>query len=222
MVLVKEMISDKIPSLRLKDSGREALTLMEAFRVDHLAVADGKEYIGTIAERSVYRQNLLDQVMTDCREYMSHPVIYTRQHIYEIIPVFMDWKISVLPVLDEDSAYQGVVSVFDLMERFAGLVNMEEPGGIIVLEMNPRDYSLAQIARIVEENDAKILSLYLSKAGQFSTIRVTLKLNITDLSSVIQSFMRFNYTVYGVFEDDSRIKDLYSDRYDQFMKYMNI
>ena len=55
-----------------------------------------------------------------------------------------------------------------------------------------------------------------------SNLDVILKLDKEDLSPVIQSFMRYDYNVKAVYLDDSMLSDLYQERYEQFMKFMNI
>jgi CBS domain-containing protein len=195
---------------------------MEIFRISHLPVVGGHEYVGLISDKSIYDLNLTDKLMGDCREHMLRPLVRINQHIYEIVSIISEWKITVVPVLDLDHHYKGVITVFDVAQHFADLVAVKEPGGVIVLELNPRDYSLAQIARIVEENDAKILSLYVSRYENSTAIKVTLKVNVIDLSSIIQTFVRYDYTIDAVFMDDSQLKDLYGDRFEQLMRYMNM
>jgi len=91
-----------------------------------------------------------------------------------------------------------------------------------VLELNSIDYSLSQIAQIVEGNDAKIMSFYISHEEDSKMMDVTLKINIVDLSSIIQTFVRYDYNIKAVYMDESIIQNLYDDRYDQLMKFMNI
>jgi len=221
-LLAKDLISEVIPSLRLSDTGQKALNWMEIFRISHLPVVADHEYIGLISDKSIYDLNLADKQMEECREYMLQPQIRTNQHIYEVVSAISEWKISVVPVLDLYHQYRGVISVFDVAQHFADLVAVNEPGGVIVLELNPVDYSLAQIGRIVEENDAKILSLYVSRNENSNVIKVTLKVNVIDLSPIIQTFVRYDYTISAVFMDDSKLKDLYGDRFDQLMRFMNM
>jgi len=116
----------------------------------------------------------------------------------------------------------GVITVFDLVQKFADLVAVTEPGGVIVLELNSIDYSLSQIAQIVEGNDAKILSFYISQESDSKLMTVTLKINVIDLSAIIQTFVRYDYDIKAVYMDDSIIQNLYDDRLDQLMKFMNI
>jgi len=96
------------------------------------------------------------------------------------------------------------------------------PGGIIVLEMNANDYSLAQIARIVEDNDAKIMSSHVASITNSDKIKLTLKINQTDLTSIIRSFMRFDYTIKASFQGYNRYEDVLRKNYDQFMLYLNV
>ncbi|MEL7586123.1 MAG: CBS domain-containing protein [Prolixibacteraceae bacterium] len=221
-MLAKDLISEVIPSLRPDDTGQKALNWMEIFRISHLPVVDDHEYVGLISDKSIYDLNLGDKRMGDCRENMLQPKVGINQHIYEIVSVISEWKITIVPVLGLDHAYQGVITVFDVAQHFADLVAVREPGGVIVLELNPIDYSLAQIARIVEENDAKILSLYVSRNENSTVLKVTLKVNVIDLSPIIQTFVRYDYTIAAVFMDDSKLSDLYGDRFDQLMRYMNV
>jgi hypothetical protein len=131
-------------------------------------------------------------------------------------------KLSAVPVLDLHHEYCGVITVFDLAQKFADLVAVSEPGGVIVLELNAIDYSLSQIAQIVESNDAKILSFYVNKEPESTQITVTLKINVIDLSAIIQTFVRYDYNIKAVYMDESIIQNLYDDRFDQLMKYMNM
>ncbi|WP_423127301.1 CBS domain-containing protein [Gaoshiqia sp. Z1-71] len=220
--MAKELISDVIPSLRLTDNGQKALNWMEIFRISHLPVVDNHEYLGLISDKSIYDLNLTERLMGECLEFMLHPYVRVNQHIYEVVSVVSELKISVVPVLSLDQQYTGVITVFDMAQQFADLVAVKEPGGVIVLELNPIDYSLAEIARIVEGNDAKILSLYVSRGDDSKEITVTLKVNLIDLSPVIQTFVRYDYQIKAVFMDDSVLKHMYDDRFELLMKYLNI
>lgn len=195
---------------------------MEIFRISHLPVVDNHEYLGLIADKTIYDLNLNETLMADCRESMLQPFVRYNQHIYEVVSLVSQMKLSVVPVLDEESHYTGVITVNDLAHQFADLVAVKEPGGVIVLELNQVDYSLAEIARIVEGNDAKILSLYVSKAGDSKEITVTFKVNQMDLTGIIETLVRFNYTIKSVFMDNSILNTLYEDRFEMLMKYLNI
>ena len=106
-------------------------------------------------------------------------------------------QLSLIPVLNLKKQYIGVISLPDLLHYFAELSALKNPGGIIVLELIENDYSLAHIAQIVEENGAKILSTYITAHKDSTKIELTLKLNVVDLTSIIQTFDRYEYTIVG-------------------------
>lgn len=221
-MIAQNLLSEVVPSLRLTDSGQKALNWMEIFRISHLPVVDEKELIGLISDKIIYDLNIIDKPVGDYAEHLLSPHVHTNQHIYEVFSAISVLKLSAVPVLDLHHEYCGVITVFDLAQKFADLVAVREPGGVIVLELNSIDYSLSQIAQIVEGNDARILSFYVSQEEDSKMMDVTLKINIVDLSSIIQTFVRYDYNIKAVYMDESIIQNLYGDRYDQLMKFMNI
>ncbi len=221
-MIAKDLISEVVPALRLTDTGQKALNWMEIFRISHLPVVDGTKLIGLISDKIIYDLNILDQQVGDYAEHLLSPHIHVNQHIYEVLSVVSILKLTALPVLNLHHEYCGVITVLDLSKKFTDLVAVNEPGGVIVLELNSIDYSLSQIAQIVEGNDAKILSFYISQSHETKMMTVTLKINVIDLSAIIQTFVRYDYNIKAVYMDESIIQNLYDDRFDQLMKFMNI
>lgn len=221
-MIAQHLLSEVVPPLRLTDSGQKALNWMEIFRISHLPVVDGKRLIGVISDKIIYDLNIIERPIGDYSDHLLSPFIHSNQHIYEVFLTISNQKLSAIPVLDIYENYLGVITISDLAQRFASLVAVQEPGGVIVLEINSIDYSLSQIAQIVEGNEAKILSFYVSPEVDSKRMNITLKINKVDLSAVIQTFVRYDYNIIAVYMDDSEIKSLYDDRLDQLMKFMNI
>lgn len=221
-MIAQNLLSEVVPPLRLTDSGQKALNWMEIFRISHLPVVEGKRLVGLISDKIIYDLNIIDKPIGDYSDHLLSPHIYTNQHIYEVFNAISVLKLSAVPVLDLYDQYCGVITVFDLAQKFADLVAVREPGGVIVLELNAIDYSLSQIAQIVEGNDAKILSFYISPEVESKRMTVTLKINVVDLSAIIQTFVRYDYNIIAVYMDDSVIQNMYDDRLDQLMRFMNI
>ena len=131
-------------------------------------------------------------------------------------------KLSVVPVLDDHNHYKGVVLVSDLIDDLANMSSLKEPGGLIVLDILQNDYSLSQIAQIIESNDAKIMALYISSHPESTRMEVTIKLNTNNLMPVIRTFERFQYEVTAWHGDEDDMDNFYSDRFDSFMRYLDI
>lgn len=221
-MLANKLISDVIPAVRSNEKGQKVLNSMDVFRVSHLPVVDDGRYRGLVSDKLIYDLNLLDDVIGKEVDKLDTTHVHEDQHIFEVAILMYKLKLSVIAVLDSDHGYKGAITLYDLARRFAQYFSLQELGGVIVLEVNETDYSLAQISQIVESNDTRILSFFMNRLPGTNLLELVLKLDKVDLSPVIQAFMRYDYNVKGVYLDNSMLNDLYQDRYEQFLKFMNI
>lgn len=195
---------------------------MDIYRVSHIPVVDNAKYLGLVSDKFIYDLNLLDVPLSSALDQLNTSHVHEGQHIFEVAILMYKLKLSVLPVLDAEHYYLGAITLYDLARRFAKLFSLQELGGVIVLEMNVNDYSLAEISQIAESNDTKILSSFLDRKPGTNSLDVILKLDKEDLSPLLQAFMRYDYNVKAIYQDQSMLSDLYKDRFDQFMKFMNL
>ena len=221
-MLAVKLISNVIPSVRSTEKGQKVLDSMNVYRVSHLPVVDGKQYTGLISDKFIYDLNLENEVIGIKADKLATTHVHEDQHIFEVASVMYKLKLSVIPVLNADHEYKGAISLYDLSRRFARYFSLQEVGGVVVLEIDINDYSLVQISQIVESNDTKILSLFINRISGTNNLEIILKLDKEDLSPVIQAFTRYDYNVKSIYMDHSALNDLYQDRYEQFMKFMNI
>lgn len=221
-MVARELISEAIPSLKTSDLGQTALNWMEIFRVSHLPIVNNQDFLGLISDADIYDMNQPDEPIGNHSLTLIKPFVDTEQHIFEVIGLASRLKLSVVPVLDKNNHYKGVITVSDLIRNIAGISSMDQPGGIIVLELIERDYSLSQIAQIVESNNVKVLSMYITSPAESTKLEVTLKVNTSDLISVIRTFERYNYEVKSWVTTNDSMDSFYSERFDILMKYMNI
>ncbi len=223
-MIAENLITDSIPTVTLEEKGSKVLTLMEIFRVSHLPVVVGKEYFGVISDKDIYdAENFDEKIETYINPNLLQPHVHVNQHIFEVVGVALGCGVSIVPVLEFDHSYRGAISRIDLAFKLTELFSSNEPGGIIVLELTEINYSLSQIAQIIEGNDARILSLYTHKPSPFTKeLDVTIKVNVVELSGIIQTFTRYDYLIKATYMDQSHMSNLFDDRYDQFMKYINI
>lgn len=220
-MLAKDLITDEIPPLKTSDTGLMVINWMDEFKVSHLPIVNNHEYLGLISDTDILDLNITDEEIGKHKLSLIRPFVKGNQHVYEVIKMISNMKLTVLPVLDENENYLGLIPLTGLLQQFSILAATREPGGIIVLEMNELDYSLSQIAQIVEGNDGKILSCYLNSLPESTRIEVTVKVNKTDISGILQTFNRYNYTVKASFHQ-SEFSDDMKNRFDSFMNYINI
>jgi CBS domain-containing protein len=217
-----DLISDIIPSLKTSDTGQTALNWMDIFRISHLPIVNNQDFLGLIADTDIYDMNQPEEPIGNHELTLLKPYVTSSQHIFEVIGLASQLKLSVVPVLDENNHFKGVITATDLVKHIAGISSMDQPGGIIVLEMIERDYSLSQIAQIVESNNIKVLSMFITSPADSTRLEVTLKVNATDLLSLIRTFERYNYDVKTWVTTNDSIDRFYSERFDLLMKYLNI
>lgn len=215
------MISEIIPALKTSDTGITALNWMDVFKVMHLPIVNDKEFLGLISEVDIYDMNMPEEPLGNHPLSLFMPYVLEHQHVFEIMEVVSRLKLSLVPVLDSKKNYLGVITMVDLLHYFAQLSALRNPGGIIIVELNSNDFSMTQISQIVEGNDAKILSAYITPHQDSTKLELTLKLNVTDLTSIIQTFNRYNYSIKGSFMKFDDEEDLLDERYDLLMRYLN-
>jgi predicted transcriptional regulator len=221
-MIAKDLISEVIPSLKTSDLGQTALNWMEICRVSHLPIVNNQDFLGLISDSDIYDMNQPQEPIGNHELTLFKPYVTTEQHIFEVIGIASRLKLSVVPVLDSNNHYKGSITTNDLIRHIAGISSMDQPGGIIVIELIERDYSLSQIAQIVESNNVKVLSMYITSPPESTKLELTLKVNTGDLVSVIRTFERYNYEVKTWVTNNDTMDRFYSERFDLLMKYLSI
>ncbi|MEO8067547.1 MAG: CBS domain-containing protein [Flavobacteriales bacterium] len=215
-----DLITDDIPPLRTSDTIGRALDWMEEFKVSHLPVVENRRLVGVVQDSALVDKGDAAAELGTVRDRFTHAFVRGGQHIYDVMKVLTEQNLTVVPVLDETGNFLGTVGEHEALRRLAEVANINQPGSVIVLEMTAADYSLHEIARIVEGNDAKILSVYTHTVPNSARTEVTLKINREDISDVLQSFERYEYFVKSTYQG-SRFHDDLRGRYDELMRFIN-
>jgi acetoin utilization protein AcuB len=219
-MIAKEIVSDVIRPIKISDTVQKVFERMAEFRVNNLPVVSGFEFLGLLREEDIIETPDHNISIKKLNLPLANISVNENQHVYDVIRLFCEQQLSVVPVLDQMRNYVGVISINTMMDHIAAITSGKETGGIIVLEINNRSNSLAHIAQIVESNNAQILSSYVQSFPDSTRLEVTLKLNRTDISAIIASFLRYDYIIKATFNDIKN--DTTQDRYDQLMNYLNI
>src|SRR3990172_7620858 len=173
-MLAYELITEEVPSLKPTDTGKKVLDWMEDLRISHLPVVNKREFMGLVSYADMLDLNDSKKTLNHLRVSMIRAYVRENYHIFDVLKVISTHNVSAVAVLDDQNNYMGVITADSLIQKIAGMPFVHEPGGIIILEINVRDYSLSQIAQIVEGNDAKILNLYVNSHPDTTKMEVTL------------------------------------------------
>jgi len=220
-MLAIEMVADVIPPVNTSDTIQKVIDRMAEFRVRHLPIVNEEQFLGLIAEDDFIAETNSQTQIGSLALSLVNPFVLEDQHIYDVIRIFAALKLTVVPVLDAKGAYLGLITINALTENFAQLTSAERPGGIIVLEIDNKNNSLAHMAQIVESDNAQVLSSYVSTFPDSTKLEVTLKVNKQDISAILATFMRYEYTIKATF-NHSGDNDNSRERYDSLMNYLNL
>jgi acetoin utilization protein AcuB len=220
-MLAIELIANAISPVHTSDSIQKVMDRMIEFRVRHLPIVNEEQFLGLISEADLAQENDNQVSIGALALSLTNPYVREDQHIYDVIRLFYEQQLTIVPVLDAKKNYQGLISINSMNEYFAKLTSVTEPGGIIVLEITNKNNSLAHMAQIVESDNAQILSSYVRTFPDSTRIEITLKVNKLDISAIIATFLRYEYDIKATF-NHSDDNDNSKDRYDSLMNYLNL
>lgn len=219
-MIAKFAIEESIPYLKISDTVLFALDLMEEFKQEHLPVLNGKDLVGVVSE-----QQLLDADGIELLSELPFPLIKVavneQAHLFDAMKAGFESTSSVLPVVNDAGTYIGLISPKSLLIKLSEFNFVSELGGIFILEIDANNYSLAEIARLIESNKASVLSVATAKLENIDKIQVTIKVNTLDLTYIIASFERYEYHIAQIFHQAEQIDQL-KERYDALMHYLNV
>jgi acetoin utilization protein AcuB len=221
-MLAATLINPMIPVLKLTDQVSMALDWMDEFRTSQLIITDAGIYKGIVS------QDILFEI-ADTSELLSSVIIQHEdifasedQHPYELLRLVNQFGLLIIPVVHEGKTFSGSILVNDLVEHFVNELGVQEKGAVLVLKVAERDYSLAEISRLIESNGTKVLSSYYSSseaAHPLQESRLTLKLNRTHITPVIATLERFGYDIIEAHANDP-IESVDQERLDMLLRYL--
>ena len=220
-MIAKDLINDSFPPLKLSDSGLKAINWMEEFRLEHLPLVDSVNYIGLASEEDILKLSALDQPLANHNLPLIRPFVRYNKPVFEVVKLISKDKLTIVPVLDAADHYIGLVTLQDILKHYSESGIFEDANGVLVLEVGAKSYSLSEIAHIIESEDGKIISSYITPNPENETIDITIKINQRELSRILASFSRHGYFVKEHYHQNEFMDDIKS-RYDSLMNYLGI
>ena len=221
-MIAQELINQMIPPLKLTDTAAHAIVWMEEFRTKELPVVSNGNFLGLINEDQILELNDDKKKISEFDLSCAHCYVYESQYFYDILKLAVDNNVELVGVVNDNKEFVGIITIQDTITAFAQTTPVQAAGSVVVLSMDGADYSLAELSRLVEENNARILSSSIKvDTADRNRIKVTLKINLDDISSIIATFERFDYKIISMFQD-SVVTDNDRDRVDELLKFLDI
>lgn len=218
-MLTRDLISNSIPYLHPNDKVHRALQLMNEYHVAHLPVVENEKYLGVVSEEQLLESDEEETIK-------AFPVadgttsVQAKDHFLKAIQSAVTHKLSIVPVVEE-KALVGIVTYNDLLRNASEFMNLNEPGALIVLEIDNKNYSFNEINRIVESNDAQITQLNTYTDPETGIMQVTIRVSKLEVSDILATFQRYEYTVKYYFGEELYENELRTN-FDNLMNYLKI
>ena len=220
-MLTAELINNSIPRLQLQDTVSKALRLINDFRVSHLPVVSEDKYLGLISENDLLDEDDTKSVIEGLREDFIHASLKENVHFLNAVNYSNQFETSIVPVVNLTNEFIGVITLPDLLKTVGNFAGASQTGGIVVMEMERPKFSISEISRIVEGNDATILHLNTTTNTETGLLTVTLHFNKKEISAIIASFERYEYDIIYDFSDE-KFEDNIDTNYRHLMNYLDI
>lgn len=219
-MLSSQLTNSSFPAVNLFDRVSHALQLMDEYDVLHLPVLSEEKYVGVIS-----KDDLLDAdengPVSALQPSLMTLSVKGEEYFLSALRLMAENELSLLPVVNEQQELSGVISAKDMMRRISLFVGNEDRGGIIVLEIEKRNFSFGEISRLVETNDAYITQLNTYTEADTGLVVATLKVNKIEISDIVATFQRYEYIVRYYFGEESYANEL-KENYNHLISYLNM
>ncbi len=215
-----QIIQTTYPALRLLDKASFALQLMEDYDVLHLPVKSEDKFVGLVS-----KQDILDVEETDTLASLQDLLIMqfasTDEHLLNILKTITTHQLSLIPIVDDEFNIINCLSESDILEAVSKYLGNDETGGIIVLEVERKNYSFGEINRLVETNDAYITQLNTFVEANTGLVLVTIKISKKEISDIVATFQRFEYCIRYFLGEEQYNNEL-KDNYENLLAYLKV
>ena len=219
MTEITDYINNDIKAIAIDESIETVQDFFAELSFSHFPVLEEGTYLGSIALDDVETFDA-DKNVSDYRYTLEGFYARTNMIWLDVLEVFARNHTSVVPVLDDNNKYIGYYDITDIVKFFHETPFLKEMGGIIIVEKNSNEYSMSQIAQIVESNNGKLLGLFISNIEN-DNVQVTVKITLGAMNEIIQTFRRYNYEIISEHQEDNYLNSL-KERSDYLDRYLNI
>jgi Mg/Co/Ni transporter MgtE len=219
MTDLKDYISNDYKAIDTQETIGDVQIFFDDVSFSHFPIIEEGIYIGSIVSEDIETFDS-DKKIADYRYTLEHFFARNNMIWLDVLEVFAKNHANLVPILDENNNYIGYYEIEDVIKFFHETTFLKEQGAIIIVRTNIVDYSMSQIAQIVESNNGKLLGLFISNSD-INTVEVTLKISSGPLNEIIQTFRRYSYDIISEHNEDNYINSL-KERSDYLDKYLNM
>lgn len=219
-MIAGELISKQVLPVQVTDTVRTTLMYMNDHEVSEIPVLSNGEYQGLITDQDLLTCNQED-CLADLDLSLNKKYLHSTEHLFNVLGKFSEWHLTVIPVLDLDEKYLGLLVQEEIVDFYNKSFAFSEPGSIIVLEMEEEHYALSKLVQIIENEGGKILGIFVSKGEDSQHIILTIKLSSLEVTPLKNHLLRHNFQIKAIYSEREYVETL-NERYNALMHYLNL
>ena len=216
-----QLIDNQLPAIQRNFSIAEALKMIEKNNLSHLPVLDGEKYVGLISEEELLAEHDSNKLLADLSLGLIPKSINASEHFLKAAQFCNLYHANIVPVRNDEGEFLGSIPAINLVNELGNLCGANEMGALIVLETEQSKLSISEINSIVESDGALIQHLNINAQLPSSLVRITLQLNKKEVSTIIASFERYEYSIVYYIGEEIFENDI-SVNYQNLMNYLDI
>lgn len=209
------------PWVQHTESVATALAMMEDEQLSHLPVVEGTTYQGLVSREALYEVSDDSIALDQLGWPLPRPSVKPTDHFLAAVQVMGEQGLSLVPVITEQQELLATISALELTTTIGKFLGLQAGGALLVLEKEAQHYTASEVAKLVESNDAQLLQLNTTVNAQTGHIQITIRLNKYEVSDVIATFQRYDYTVRFYVGEEQYANELKSN-YDHLIHYLKI
>ena len=213
-------VLNEIKPLELHNTVAEAKVVFDQFPFTHYPVIEKGKLVGSFAEDDVHTSDKNEEELLNYYHFLHLYYATKKDSLLELLLIFSTNNTNIVPVVDKDNNYLGYYDLCDVLEVFTSNPFFEDDSTSLMVKKLERDFSMSEIAQIVESNGAELLGSFLSKRDGES-VEITLNVKAMDINEIMHTFRRYNYTIISAIDNDEYMQDLKS-RSDYLKKYLEL
>ena len=212
-------ITNDFKPLSPRDTVDMAIVLFNNFSMDYLPVVEGDKLVGCLPSDfnlGTEQKRLIGEYANEINLFFLSKDV----SLIDVLRVLGKHDSNTVFVTNNNNQYLGYITQYDVMSRLSSTPFFSELGGVIVVKKSTKEYSVSELAQIVESENAKIIGVIITDfIGE--EVVLTIKINRMRLGTIEASLKRYGYVVLESYHENKNIDDL-QERYDYMMSYLNI
>lgn len=217
-MFISDYLSNDYPTFSLEESAREAFATAKELQYSHIFIVEKGRFLGALSIDFI--EDAQDEILKNQQSNIERFAILENESLLNCIPLFHRNLTNIIPVLNSSEEYLGYLSCDDLFGELSKSALFGEDGVTIVIQHNNLHYSLAEVTRIVESNNAKVYGCYVSEAFA-DYVHITLKISEHNIGLIRDDFNRYGYEIVHLFYHDEK-QEMLRERFNFVQKYLEL